>query len=54
MINIKIIGKALPNIPWQDKPKGFEGVIWRHDANPIIDINPTKRTARIFNSAVVP
>jgi len=54
MINIKIIGKALPNIPWQDKPKDFEGVIWRHDANPIIDINPTKRTARIFNSAVVP
>ena len=50
----KILGKNLKNIPWQDKPEGFEGVIWRHEGNPIINWNPTKSTARIFNSAVLP
>ena len=54
MSNLKIIGQSLPNIPWQDKPENFDGVIWRHDTNPVIDWNPTKNTARIFNSAVVP
>lgn len=51
---VKIIGGELKNIPWQDKPEGYEGVVWRHSANPIIGWNPTKKTARIFNSAVVP
>ena len=51
---VKIIGSELKNIPWQDKPEGYEGVVWRHSANPIIGWNPTKKTARIFNSAVVP
>jgi beta-1,4-mannooligosaccharide/beta-1,4-mannosyl-N-acetylglucosamine phosphorylase len=50
----KIIGEPLSNMPWQDKPSGFGGVIWRHDANPIINWNATKSCARIFNSAVVP
>jgi beta-1,4-mannooligosaccharide/beta-1,4-mannosyl-N-acetylglucosamine phosphorylase len=50
----KIIGAALSNIPWQEKPAGYNGVIWRHDSNPIVTWNPTKSTARIFNSAVVP
>ena len=36
------------------KPEGFDGVVWRHDNNPIIDWNPTKKSARIFNSAVLP
>lgn len=49
-----IIGKPLKVMPWQDKPVGYDGVIWRHNNNPIIDWNPTKRTARVFNSAVVP
>ncbi len=49
-----IIGGSLKVMPWQDKPAGYDGVIWRHNNNPIIDWNPTKRTARIFNSAVVP
>jgi len=54
MSDLKIIGPALPNIPWQDKPEGFDGVVWRHDANPLVDWNPTKKTSRIYNSAVIP
>lgn len=54
MEKIKIIGEELKNIPWQEKPEGYEGVVWRYDNNPIINWNPTKKTARIFNSAVVP
>lgn len=53
-MTIQMKGNALPNVPWQDKPKGYEGVVWRHDSNPIIPWNPTKKLARIFNSAVVP
>ncbi|MBD7911273.1 MULTISPECIES: glycoside hydrolase family 130 protein [Clostridium] len=54
MDKVKILGEELSNIPWQEKPEGFEGVVWRHNGNPIINWNPTKETARIFNSAVVP
>jgi beta-1,4-mannooligosaccharide/beta-1,4-mannosyl-N-acetylglucosamine phosphorylase len=54
MSKIKIIGNDLKNMPWQEKPEGHEGVIWRHNQNPIIDRNPTKSTARAYNSAVVP
>ena len=51
---MKILGKSLKNIPWQDKPTGYHGVIWRDTRNPIIKWNPTKKIARIFNSAVMP
>lgn len=54
MDKVKILGEELNNLPWQDKPEGYDGVVWRHDGNPIINWNPTKKTARIFNSAVVP
>ncbi|MEN8905827.1 MAG: glycoside hydrolase family 130 protein [Clostridiales bacterium] len=54
MNKVKIIGSSIKNIPWEEKPKGYDGVIWRHSKNPIIDWNPTKSTARIFNSSVVP
>ena len=50
----KIIGSALPNMPWQPRPEGCSDVVWRHDANPIIDWNPIPCAARIYNSAVVP
>ncbi len=49
-----IIGRPLKNIPWQDKPEGYQGVIWRYDQNPIIDRNPTPHCPRVYNSAVVP
>ncbi|NUM48873.1 MAG: glycoside hydrolase family 130 protein [Anaerolineales bacterium] len=54
MTSLKIIGSPLPNLPWQDRPATETGVIWRHDANPIIGWNPTPKTARVFNSAVIP
>lgn len=49
-----IIGKALKNIPWEEKPQGFDGFIWRHSGNPIISWNPTPSTARVYNSSVIP
>lgn len=54
MTMTKIIGEALPNMPWQDKPAGYEGAVWRYNANPIIGRNPTPHTARVFNSSIVP
>lgn len=45
----------LPNIPWQERPEGIKDApIWRYKENPIINRNPIKGVARIFNSAVVP
>ena len=50
----KIIGSALPNIPWQDKPEGYQKPIWRYDNNPIIKRDAIPTSNSIFNSAVVP
>ena len=49
-----IIGEALPNIPWEEKPADCKTVLWRSERNPIIprDIIPTSNS--VFNSAVVP
>lgn len=49
---VRIIGDNLPTVPWQEKPAGVEGPVWRHSANPIIGRNPAPNIARIFNSAV--
>ena len=54
MSSIRMIGESTKNLPWQDKPNGCEGVVWRHAENPIIGRNPTPKTARVFNSAVSP
>lgn len=54
MSKVKILSKGATNIPWQEKPEGFEGLVWRHTNNPIIGWNPTPSTARVYNSAVVP
>ena len=50
----KIIGNAIPNIPWQDKPEGYRYPVWRYDANPIITRDNLYKANSIFNSAVVP
>lgn len=39
-------------IPWQARPTGSSEIMWRFDANPIIDRNPIPCGGRIFNSAV--
>ncbi len=49
-----IIGKALPNIPWEERPAGCSDVMWRYSGNPVIDWNPIPKAARVYNSAVVP
>jgi len=49
----KVIGNALPNIPWQDKPVGETAPVWRYTGNPIIGRNGNKRSNSVFNSAVV-
>lgn len=51
---VKIVGPELPNIPWEDKPKGYPGVMWRYSKNPIIPRNLLPTSNSIFNSAVVP
>lgn len=54
MDTIKIIGDTLHHMPWQDKPQGHEGPVWRYSDNPVIQRNPVKGISRIFNSAVAP
>jgi beta-1,4-mannooligosaccharide/beta-1,4-mannosyl-N-acetylglucosamine phosphorylase len=49
-----ILGEPLPNIPWEEKPKGCADVVWRYSRNPVIGWNPIPKAARIFNSAVLP
>lgn len=54
MNKIRIMGNALPNLPWQEKPADCAAPVWRYAENPIIGRNPIPGVARIFNSAVVP
>ena len=49
----KIVGKALPDMPWQDKDENDKLPVWRYKANPIIDRFATRNSNSIFNSAVV-
>lgn len=50
----KIIGPALANMPWEDKPAGEKEPIWRCSGNPIIGRHGNQRSNSVFNSAVVP
>jgi beta-1,4-mannooligosaccharide/beta-1,4-mannosyl-N-acetylglucosamine phosphorylase len=47
-------GTALENLPWEERPAGEHGPVWRYSANPVVtrDLLPTSNS--IFNSAVVP
>src|SRR5690242_16064754 len=49
-----IIGQALPNIPWEEKPKHCKDVLWRSEKNPVIPRDLIPCSNSIFNSAVVP
>ena len=53
MNDIKIIGAALPNIPWEDRPQNSNVPLWRFSQNPIIERNQLPDSNSIFNSAVV-
>lgn len=54
MDNIKIVGRSLPNMPWEDRPQGCHAPLWRYSKNPIIGRHETPTSNSIFNSAVVP
>ena len=48
------MGRDLPNIPWQDKPRDCKNPVWRYTENPIIERDQIDMANSIFNSAVVP
>lgn len=50
----KIIGEAIKNMPWEEKPLGYKGPVWRYKGNPIINKDGIPSSNSIFNSAVVP
>ena len=54
MKEIKIIGSALPNIPWEERPATSQAPLWRYSQNPIIKRDHLPDSNSIFNSAVVP
>jgi len=40
-------------IPWQDRPKDCDEIVWRYSENPIVKRNQIPTSNSIFNSAVV-
>jgi beta-1,4-mannooligosaccharide/beta-1,4-mannosyl-N-acetylglucosamine phosphorylase len=53
-MKLKIVGPALPHIPWEPKPAGNPDTAWRYSANPVVGRRPLPRVTGIYNSAVVP
>ena len=45
----KIIGSALPNIPWQEPPANTRTPFWRYDANPIIGRDGNARSNSVLS-----
>ncbi len=54
VLHMKILGPAVPNMPWQDRPAGCTAPVWRYSQNPIIPADALPDSNSIFNSAVVP
>ena len=51
---MRLIGEALPNMPWEDPPKDCPHPVWRYSRNPIIARDAIPTSNSIFNSAAVP
>jgi beta-1,4-mannooligosaccharide/beta-1,4-mannosyl-N-acetylglucosamine phosphorylase len=49
-----IVGKPLPHMPWQERPRDCTDVLWRYDRNPVIGRKPLRDAGRVFNSAILP
>ena len=45
---------ALPNLPWENRPKDTSEVLWRFSTNPVIRRDHLPTSNSIFNSAVIP
>jgi len=54
MCDSRIIGDALSNVPWEERPAGSTEVVWRSIRNPVIPRDLIASSNSIFNSAVVP
>lgn len=54
MDKLIIKGNNLPEMPWEERPKGSKEVMWRYSANPVIPRDLLPDSNSIFNSAVVP
>ena len=54
MSDLKIVGQALPNMPWEERPAGCNAPLWRYSKNPVIPRDLLPDSNSIFNSAVVP
>lgn len=35
-----LLCEAVPNIPWQERTRGSDEIVWRYSENPIIGRNP--------------
>jgi beta-1,4-mannooligosaccharide/beta-1,4-mannosyl-N-acetylglucosamine phosphorylase len=53
MSTLKVIGDAMPGLPWEEKPLDCGLALWRHGGNPIVGRNPVPSCGRVYNSAVV-
>lgn len=53
-MSVEIVGEALPNMPWEERPADAAGVVWRCARNPVIPRDAIPGSNSIFNSAVVP
>ncbi len=53
-MKLKVEAAPVPNLPWEDRPKGSADVVWRYSRNPAIPRNLIPKSNSIFNSAVVP
>lgn len=51
---VSVVGPEIPQLPWQEKPKGCQDPLWRYDRNPVIGRHAIPRANSVFNSAVVP
>lgn len=52
--SIRILGDALPNMPWEDRRVPGPSPLWRFSENPIIPRDLIPNANSIFNSAAVP
>ncbi|NLM41826.1 MAG: glycosidase [Firmicutes bacterium] len=48
------MGPEVPNLPWEERPRGSSDVLWRYSQNPVIPRDLIPCSNSIFNSAVVP
>lgn len=54
MSSVRVLAPPLPNIPWEDRPKGSSEICWRYSGNPILGPESVPGINSVFNSAVVP